>query len=281
MATPATDIFDRILGAALRKGIAGREAMSAIDWFKAKTKQFGSNVTPAEIASEKERMRTRPEFGRMYFFFYDPKHKATLPYYDRFPMVFPIDPRPNGFLGINLHYLSYPLRAKLMSALWTTRNNDKYDESTKLTISYQILNSAARFAPFKPCVKWYLWDHVQSKFMRVESVEWNIALFLPVERFEKASKEKVWKDSRAMISANISAASKTKPKVTTPKPKKQPKRQPHILIPKAVPDRMKRTQPPKAATKAQPSKKSKGNSGGVLKPKKVPSLQDLRKGKRT
>src|ERR1700686_4103897 len=94
--------------------------------------------------------------GRMYMFFYDPKHKKTLPYYDSVPLIFPIEKYKDGFLGINLHYLHPTLRAKLMDALMTYANNTKFDDSTKLNISYKILKGASRTKYFKPCVKRYL-----------------------------------------------------------------------------------------------------------------------------
>ena len=42
-------------------------------------------------------------------------------------------------------------------------------------------------------------EHVKSRFIKIESAEWDIALFLPTERFQKSSKQTVWKDSRAEV----------------------------------------------------------------------------------
>ena len=36
--------------------------------------------------------------GRMYNFFYDPKHERTLPYYDRFPLAIMIAMTPDKVL---------------------------------------------------------------------------------------------------------------------------------------------------------------------------------------
>ena len=47
-------------------------------------------------------------------FFYDPKFKKTLPYYDTFPLVLPLETYNDGFLGINMHYLPIPLRVNLL-----------------------------------------------------------------------------------------------------------------------------------------------------------------------
>lgn len=137
--------------------------------------------------------------GKMYTFFYDPKHKETLPYYDLFPLIFVVGPAAGGFMGINLHYLPPVLRAKLMDSLYQILNNNKYNDTTKLKISYQVLSSASRFRYFKPCLKHYLSDHVQSNFLNIEPKNWDAALMLPTEKFRKASAEKVWRESREMI----------------------------------------------------------------------------------
>jgi hypothetical protein len=141
----------------------------------------------------------KDSIGSMYSFFYDPKNKKTLPYYDMFPLVFVIGPKPGGFLGINLHYLPPTLRAKLMDELHTIANNTKYDNTTKLVVSYELLSKAARFRYFKPCVKHYLFDHVQSKFLKIEPSFWDTAMMLPTEKFAKADIDHVWNDSRSSV----------------------------------------------------------------------------------
>lgn len=134
--------------------------------------------------------------GKMYSFFYDPKLKATLPYYDRFPLVIVIGPKEKGFLGLNLHYLPLVLRARLMNELYNTTNNNKFDKTTKMNINYRFLQGAARFRYFAPCVKHYLTDHVASNILNIQPTYWDMALMLPTENFAKANKEKVWDDSR-------------------------------------------------------------------------------------
>jgi len=146
-----------------------------------------------------ERLVSRQVIGSMYMYYYNPKHKATLPYYDRFPLVFPYKKTENGFMGLNLHYLPLPYRAKLMDALYDVTNNKNFDETTKLKLNYNILSNAAKFKYFKPCVKHYLSDHVVTRFLYVYPSEWDIAIFLPTERFQGATKSKVWADSKKLI----------------------------------------------------------------------------------
>ena len=91
--------------------------------------------------------KSRPLPGRMFMFFYEPKHKDTLPYYDQFPLIIMVESaKPKkGFYGLNFHYLDYRKRAILLSRLLTYTNNKRYDESTRLRLSYNILKTASKF----------------------------------------------------------------------------------------------------------------------------------------
>ena len=144
-------------------------------------------------------LKDRQVIGSMYMFFYDPKHKQTLPYYDSFPLVIVLKPAPGGFLGLNLHYLPPVLRAKFLDSLLDVTNNKRYDETTKFNLTYKKLESASKFKYFKPCIKHYLTEHVRSRFAMVQAPEWEIATFLPTADFQKATTRQVYKDSRAMM----------------------------------------------------------------------------------
>ena len=117
----------------------------------------------------------------MYFFWYDPKHKDKLPVYDRFPLVFPIERYPDGFLGLNMHYLSFGERAALMDSLRKFRSNNKMDETTKLRVTYDLLSRTKRLSSaMRPCIKRYLFTQVRSQFVEITADEWDKALELPV-----------------------------------------------------------------------------------------------------
>lgn len=133
------------------------------------------------IVNNQDRTRGTTVIGKMYFFYYDPKHKNTLPMYDRFPLVFPIERYADGFLGINLHYLSMGERTALLSKLQTYRSNNKMNETTKLRLSYDLLQSTRSLASAtRPCIKRYLFSHVRSPFVEVAANEWDMAAQLPV-----------------------------------------------------------------------------------------------------
>ena len=192
----ATELFTDILNSTPDIGAA---TTSARMWLREQALSVNS-VNPKQVLTQQpDRMVTKITIGRMYLFMYDPKTKKDLPYYDRFPLIFPFQKAPDGFYGINMHYLPHMMRAKLMDNLYTLSNNKNIDDTTKLRLSYEMLNKASKFRFFKPCVKHYLNNHVKSRFLWVPADKWDTALFLPLERFVGATKQQVWRDSRRMV----------------------------------------------------------------------------------
>lgn len=194
-------IFQQLASRGSEKGISQDNTLDARNWFRNTAMQI-KKVDDKRIMREKDRLTNRMNrmsIGRMFMFYYDAKTKADLPYWDRFPLVFPIELYSDGFLGINLHYLPPLLRAKLMNALYATLNNKKYDDTTKLRINYQILSSTSKFNLFQPCVKRYLFSHVKSRYFYVTPNEWDMALMLPTERFVGANRNKVFQETRQKI----------------------------------------------------------------------------------
>ena len=188
-------VFDELLAQGVRSGQIPARTQQSRDWFRTAAKK--TKVTPESvIRSERTRYKNRVTMGKMYLFNYDPKHKATLPYYDRYPLIFPVQPADGGFYGINMHYLPHVLRARLMDALYSLSRDKRYDEKTRLKLSYSILNGAAKYKAFKPTFKRYLTNHVRSRFIEITSSEWDIALMMPLQKFAKASASEVWRDSR-------------------------------------------------------------------------------------
>lgn len=172
------------------------------DWFRDKALQVvDGTVEPDEIVDRDTTRKTvaKPRVGRMLMYRYDPKWKDKLPYYDIFPVIFPIQLYGDRFLGINLHYLPPVYRARLMDALYDVLNNDKYNATTKLKLSYSVLQSASKFRYFKPCVKMYLYSHVRSRFTEIHVKEWDYVMMLPLARFKKATDRSVWDQSLKKI----------------------------------------------------------------------------------
>jgi hypothetical protein len=205
MASPT--LFDKILTQGVREGKIPSRTHDAREWYRksvsqAVAKSGGKVNENTFLQGDTDRARTIIKPGEMYMYHYDAKHKDTLPYWDRFPMVFPFRVEANRFWGLNLHYLPLKERAMLMDALYTLTNNTRYDESTRLKMSYEVLSGASKFRLFKPCIKQYLYSQLASKFLYIYPSEWDIALFLPVERFVGATKSQVFKDSKQMLRAD-------------------------------------------------------------------------------
>ncbi len=173
---------------------AAKGRPKSTDWFRDKIKEFGQPSAMQLIRDGKQ--NTRPFYGNLNMFFYDPKFKKTLPYYDRFPLVLPIERYSDGFLGINLHYLPIPLRIRLLDELMDYSTDTNFDSKTKINANYSKLKNVKLL---KPTLKRYLAGKVKSRFRRVDADEFTVATLLPVQRFSKASDNKVWSDSRSMI----------------------------------------------------------------------------------
>jgi len=166
-------------------------------WFEQQVTLLNrQRITPPKVLqSDTTQLKTSVRPGKLYMFFYDPKLKATLPYYDRFPLVFPFRKVEGGFLGLNMHYLPYQLRVRLLDRLMIFKSNDKLDETTRIKYSWALIDGVSRFNGAIPCVKHYLQDHVRSPFKEIPANDWATAMLLPVERFMGSSKDAVWADS--------------------------------------------------------------------------------------
>ena len=186
-------LIERIKQQLAKSGIEPR-TNAARDWLMSKIKDL--KPTRQALLNDKERLKTNTIIGRMYFYYYDPKLKDELPYYDRFPLVIPIEQYQDGFLGLNLHYISPRQRIELLDALSDFANNSKYDETTRLRLSWAKLKTIGKAFKAKPCVKRYLFKHVDSRFLEITADEWDIAALLPFQNFQGATANKVYNDSR-------------------------------------------------------------------------------------
>jgi len=167
----------------------------SLDWYRSQVKNL-SGLSPNKLMTNTVDMTARVLPGNMYMFFYDAKLKDKLPYWDSFPLVLPFRKVQDGFYGINLHYLPYGARFKLLGALHQYASDEKVNEDTRIRVNWRVLSSLSRIAPIKHAVKHYLDEHVQSRFLQIKYPDWVTASLLPVERFEGANKQKVWADSR-------------------------------------------------------------------------------------
>ncbi len=171
-------IFDTIRQA------AGDRDLS-INWYKKKVADLSNRISAARLMRD-NKLKKAPSFNKLHFFRYDPKLKATLPYYDTFPLVMPIQSAKGGFLGINFHYLPIPLRMRLLETLDKRGFRGDY---SKLKNIREV----------KPTIKHYLRRQFVSGFLELEEDDYAPAIFMPVAQFRKASASQVWRDSRRKI----------------------------------------------------------------------------------
>ena len=192
-----SNIFQKLELAAFRNQITPRTKESR-EWFMKKA-QTMRGINRDELMKEEPLKRGgRRIIGSMQMFFYDPKYKETLPYYDRFPLSIILKPAKGGFLVLNLHYLPPILRAQFLDALMDNVTSKK-SEDAKFELTVKLLAGTSSLEFYKPCIKHYLTEHVKSKFAEVKAPEWEIATFLPTAQFEKADKRKIYADSRRML----------------------------------------------------------------------------------
>ena len=138
-------IFDTI-----RKEAGDRDL--SINWYKKKVGELSNRITATKLMRQ-GKINARPNLYDFCMFFYDPKLKKTLPYYDRFPLVFIIELYTDGFLGLNFHYLPYNLRARLLEELDKRNFRRNYSQLKRIKL-------------IKPTIKRYLRTNLKSKFVR-------------------------------------------------------------------------------------------------------------------
>ena len=181
-------VFDTI------KQRAGNADKSAT-WYRTQVNKIASNKTAGQLFRD-NKLNGRPSVGRLNLFGYNPKFRKTLPYYDVFPLVLPLEPISGGFMGMNFHYLPPMLRFRLLERMQATATDSRFDSKTKFDVNYDDVKS---IKIVKPTIKKYLYAYCQTGFLRINADEAAIAIYLPVQRFKKASDAVVYSDSRKFL----------------------------------------------------------------------------------
>lgn len=184
----ATNKFDNFIKRTAREIASSQK--DSIDWFKDEVKQTQEEQKRSD-PNKIFKKYSSPQIGSMFLFFYDAKHKLTLPFFDMHPLVLPIEMYAGGFLGLNLHYLPPMARVQLLRSLYETKNNDKYNETTKLNLSYSLLKAYSnQYKGNEECIKRYLYSHVRSSFHLVNPADWEKAVLLPLQSWSVNSNKK-------------------------------------------------------------------------------------------
>ena len=174
-----------------------RRSKEAREWFTERVRELSGRINRKALLSDSElHPKKNPLWGFMYMFVYDAKHKDTLPYYDKFPLVIMTEKAEGGFYGMNLHYLHPQTRALFLDKLMQTIKGKELNERTRLRLRYDLLSAAKKYREFAPCFKHYLTAHIPSRIVQVPADQWDIAIFLPTEHFSGATKQTVWRESK-------------------------------------------------------------------------------------
>ena len=167
----AKTVFDKILDTTT--------GPKSYDWYR---KEVAKLTTPGARALINQGKATlRPKYGVMNLFGYDPKLKASLPFYDRFPLIFPLEPAKGGFYGLNFHYLRPGARVAFLRQLSRYASDKNFDQKTR----YNIGELSGTY--FKKTIKHYLFSQVRTSFLNITADEMAIGIYLPVARFIKGS----------------------------------------------------------------------------------------------
>lgn len=154
-----------------------KESKAGLKWFFREIKKAASDFKYNTFNPAKD-----PFIGGLFMFLYDPKYKATLPYWDRFPLVIPFGVDSESFIGLNLHYLQISDRTKLLSFL--QKHKTKKTTRQYMNISYSVLKAAAHSDLFKPCIHKYLRSHLKSRLVKIDHESWDKVAVLPVQQFQ-------------------------------------------------------------------------------------------------
>jgi hypothetical protein len=177
----------------------GYEARSRVarEWFREKVRELSGRINREKLLSDPAfKLKDNPIWGQILMFVYRAKNRETLEYYDRFPLALMISEKASGFLGLNLHYLEPMTRAVFLDRLMDILGQKELDFTTRLRVTYQLLQKTKKFREFWPCLHEYRYDCITSKIVQVSAADWPVAVFLPTEYFSGAPKTQVWRESR-------------------------------------------------------------------------------------
>jgi hypothetical protein len=175
-----------------------RNTTKSLDWFRKYVGRSFNRVGTGTMFRDRKMWKSQMTIGKMYFFEYLAKHRDTLPLWDRYPLIFPFTAykAKDGaeiVVGLNMHYLPPALRMVAFRALLKLRTEKRYRKSTKLDMEWSLLKNMAESKYFAHAVHAYRLDHVKSVFVEVPAQAWEVALYLPTERFVGAGKTAAWK----------------------------------------------------------------------------------------
>jgi len=161
---------------------AARRRASAA-WFEIKVGEMARGFNPTKSLSP----------GSMYTFAYSAKHKKTLPYWDKFPLIVVLDVTKDGFLGLNFHYLRPVQREAFLNSIlkFATEKGDptQFSSKAQFNITWGAVKS---IAGADKMIHKYLYSHVKSSMLESPPSEWENVIYMPYQKFVGESAKTIW-----------------------------------------------------------------------------------------
>lgn len=128
--------------------------------------------------------------GGLVAYSYFPKHHATLPYYDTFPLILPFELYDDGWLGLNLHYLPPQVRGIIFDDIVKANSRG----AKGLFVNYQWVKAYQKHRIINHGIKRYLNTQIVSPLVSIDRDEWKNAVLMPTQSFVKKPDTFVWQD---------------------------------------------------------------------------------------
>lgn len=159
-----------------------RNTKESLDWFRKYITKNYKNVRIPRLLETDVKVKTQFKIGDMLSFQYNPIGKEKLPYYDTFPLIFPISENTSKegkkyITGLNCHYLLPVQRQRMFLAL--------HDLAKQRRLDWNVLKRMSEHKLFEAAIHNYRLDAIQSNFIIFPQEYYDIVLFLPIARFKK------------------------------------------------------------------------------------------------
>lgn len=175
-------------------GKASKNEIKPASWYKDQIRQLGLNTIDTQRLMKEGKLTSRALPGFMYLFKYDPKDK-NIPYYDMFPLVIPFRRVNEGFIGINFHYLPFPIRLNILKEFEKYASDKNLNERTRVRLNYRLIERSRVFRFVNPAIRRYSNQQLRTRLLNIPFNDWQVASQLPVQKFRKATMETAIRDS--------------------------------------------------------------------------------------
>ena len=126
--------------------------------------------------------------GKMYLYGYKADEKNN-PYWDSFPLIFVLSKTGSHFYGLNLHYLTIPMRLKAINELMKFANNQSMSANVRLVMQWNMVKalSMSKGLGIEDCIKMYRNDRVQTAFVEIPNSSWRHVATLALDKWNYRS----------------------------------------------------------------------------------------------